>query len=74
MYVREQLSISDKTISKIIMYWWYKEMRPAFTEQSLYLRKNTKEVLRMDHTYKAVSSLGAVDRKGNWVHFVCCRD
>lgn len=49
------------------MYWWYKEMRPLFTEQLLYLRKTTREVLRMDHTYKAVSSLGAVDNMGIWV-------
>lgn len=50
-------TFSEKLIKEIIFYWYDKEGKKLFEDNLLLNRKNSGEILRIDHTYSAVSSL-----------------
>lgn len=75
-------TFSNKFISVIVDNWWQKEGNnyevikshstvgePNLLSQIDLLRRTTGTVIRMDHTYKAVSSIG-VTKDGVWVQYL----
>jgi hypothetical protein len=64
------ITISPEIIKVIIKYWWNSEAKIELDEN---LRKQSKYnglCLRIDHTYKAVSTLGGKSNDNIWVKFI----
>ena len=53
-------------VQTIVEHWWKVEGNLMLTAQLEELRRSTGYVLRMDHTYKAVSSIG-IYTDSKWV-------
>jgi hypothetical protein len=63
------VTLSNNTIQTLVYHWWQCFGEPALQEQFQQIRQNSGTVLRCDHTYKCVSTLGAtID--GKWVDTV----
>ena len=62
----KSLTLTDNTIQKIVHHWWQTVGYSALQSQMNRLRRYHGTILRCDHTYKCVSTLG-VTRDKKWV-------
>lgn len=60
------LNLSDDMINTIVHHWWYSEGSQQLKELIQEIIKNTGVILRCDHTYGVVKSLG-IEENDKWV-------
>ena len=60
------LNLSDNMINTIVHYWWYSEGSQQLKELIQEIIKNTGVILKCDHTYGVVKSLG-IEENDKWV-------
>ena len=64
--MEELLVITDNTIQNIITHWWQSIGYECLHKHMESLCQDSGEILRADHTYKVVNSLGVTNNK-TWV-------
>ena len=68
-FLAQFLSLSDNTIQNLVHHWWQTFGEPTLQEQLQHVRQIHGTVLRCDHTYKCVSTLGTtIDHEWVGVH------
>ena len=65
--LKKNCLLSNDFIDKVVNFWWYSFGLSLLQEQLLDLCTNTGEILRIDHTYYATSSIGITINK-QWVY------
>ena len=56
--IQDLMNISEEFIQTVVQYWWFSDGNKLLKKQINKLRKNTGIILKCDHTYYIVSSLG----------------
>ena len=56
--IKDFMNISDQFVQTLIQYWWFSTGNRSLNKQINKLRQTTGTILKCDHTYYIVSSLG----------------
>lgn len=65
--LKDHMKLSSKLVTNILLYWWCTTGSELLNKQLKQLRQQSGKILRCDHTYKAVSTLG-VSHAAKWVN------
>jgi len=65
------MTLTDNTVQNVVIHWWETVGYQELHKQLKFIRQTRGTILRCDHTYKCVNSLGVTADK-RWVFFCSC--